>query len=313
MGIDVGSGYTKGVIIDKYDNIMSSYYTETFGDPVSASKKVILKMKEDIDLDKYKVVSVGVTGFAKKLVGVFLNSQIIRNEIMAVSTSVVKKYPSVGTIIDIGAEDSKIIIINNGNIFDSVINTSCNAGGGSFILKLSKKMNVKMDELSKINFKKVNHIDITSRCMIYAQSDLLSKISDGYNKNDILYAASLMVCKNYVNGVCKGKKIKEPIVLASGVSKNDMFVKCLERELGKKVIVNKNAHLFGCIGAAIMAKESRKEKEFDFNIENNSIKTKMTSCSNCDNDCKIVTVYKNDKLIDAWGNKCNKYIKVKNV
>lgn len=313
MGIDVGSNYTKGVIIDKYNNIMSSYCIETFSDPVKAVKKVICKMREDIDLDKYRVVSVGVCGFAKRLVGTFLNSQVIRNEITAVVTSVVRIYPDVGSIIDIGGEDSKLIIINNGNIVDTVINTACSAGCGNFISQISKKMNVSMDEFSHICFKKVHNINLTTRCMVYAESDLINKLKEGYSKNDILFAICKMVSKNYVNGVCKGKKIKEPIVFAGGVSKNTTIVKCIEKELDKKILVHKNSHLFGCIGVAILARESKIEKEFNFDIDSTFIKTEMINCNNCDNGCNVVTVYKNDNLIDTWGNKCSKFEKIKNM
>ena len=313
MGIDVGSSYTKGVIIDKYDNIMSSYYIETLGDPINASKKVILKMKEDIDLTKYKVISVGVCGFAKKLVGTFLNSQIVKNEVVAVSTSVLRMYPNVGSIIDIGSEDSKLICIHNGNIIDTVINTACSAGCGNFLLNLTKKMNISFSELSNICFKGVHNIDLTNRCMVYAMSDLINKLKEGYSKEDIMYATCKMVSKNYVNGVCKGKKIKEPIIFSGGVSKNMTIVKCLEKELDKKIIVNKNSHLFGCIGVAILARESKIEKEFDFNIELNTIKTEMTNCKKCDNECTIVTIYKNNNLIDTWGNKCNNFDAIKNM
>lgn len=313
MGIDVGSNYTKGVIIDKYDNIMSSYCVETFSDPIKAVKKVIFKMKNDINLDKYKVVSVGVCGFAKRLVGAFLNSQIVKNEITAVSASVVRMYPEVGSIIDIGGEDSKLIIINDNNILDVVINTACSAGCGNFILNISKKMNISMDEFSHVYLKQVHNIDLANRCMIYAESDLINKLNEGYSREDILFAICKMISKNYVNGVCKGKKIKEPIVFAGGLSKNMTLVKCIEKELDKKVLVNKNSYLFACIGIAILARESKIEKEFDFDIGSISIKTEMTNCRNCDRGCNIVTVYKNDNLIDIWGNKCNKFEKVKNM
>ena len=309
MGIDVGSGYTKGVIIDKYDNIMSSYCVETFGDPIEATRMVILKMKEDIDLNIYKIVSVGVTGFAKKLVGTFLDSQVVRNEVSAVSRAVYKMYPNAKTIFDIGSEDAKIISVDDGNILDYVINTSCNAGCGSFILNLSRKMDI--NNISKL--KKVNNIEVNNRCMIYAESELINKISVGYSKEDIWYTACKMVSQNYLSGVCRGKKIREPIVFVGGLSKNLVIVKCLEDELEKRIIVNKNGYLFASLGVAMLARGSNKTKEFNFDIVNNNITTKMTNCNNCENKCMLVTVYKNNKPACVWGNKCNNTLGVKNI
>lgn len=310
MGIDVGTSYTKGVIIDKYDNIMSSCCVETLGDPVNATKKIILKMKDDIDLYKYKVVSVGVTGFAKRLVGTFLDSQIIRNEIMAVSTSVLRIYPGVKSIIDIGGEDSKIILINNGRIVDVVMNTACSAGIGNFLFSVSKKMGIPLSNFSNLED---SNIHITSRCMIYAWSDLLNKLKMGYTREEIMAGVFKMISKNYVNGVCKGKNIKGPVIFVGGVSKNLNIVKYLEIELGKKIIVNKNSQLFGCIGIAVLARESKLEKEFNFDIKNGNIKTEMINCNNCNKECMVVNVYKNNDLIDTWGNKCDKFGEVKNV
>ena len=309
MGIDVGSGYTKGVIIDRYDNIMSSYCVETFGDPIEATRKVILKMKEDINLNIYKVVAVGVTGFAKKLVGTFLDSQIVRNEVSAVSKAVYKIYPTAKTIFDIGSEEAKMISVDNGNILDYVINTSCNAGCGSFILNLARKMDI--SNISQL--KKANDIDVNNRCMIYMESELISKIRDGYGREDILYTACKMVSQNFLNGVCRGKRIREPIVFVGGLSKNIVIVKCLEGELEKRIIVNRNGYLFASLGVAMLARDNNKTKEFNFDIVNNNITTKMKNCNNCENKCMLVTVYKNDELACVWGNKCNDIESVKNI
>ena len=310
MGIDVGTCYTKGVIIDKYNNIMSSCCVETLGEPIIAAKKIILKMKNDIDLYRYRVVSVGVTGFAKRLAGTFLDCQIIRNEIVAVSTAVLRIYPDAKSIIDIGGEDSKIILINNGRIVDVIMNTACSAGIGNFLFNASKKMGISLSNFSNLAD---SSIHITSRCMIYAWSDLLDKLKMGYGKDEVMAGVFKMVSKNYVNGVCKGKNVKGPIIFTGGVSKNPTIVKYLEMELGKRIIVNKNSQLFGCIGIAVLARESKLEKEFNFDIKNGNIKTEMINCNKCNKECMVVNVYKNNDLIDTWGNKCDKFGEVKNV
>ena len=81
MGIDIGSISTKGVIIDEYNNIITSSYLYTEGNPIKAVKKVIKNMREDIDLNNYQVVSVGTTGSARKLIGTMLGAKTIKNEI----------------------------------------------------------------------------------------------------------------------------------------------------------------------------------------------------------------------------------------
>ena len=102
MGIDIGSISTKGVIIDEYNNIITSSYLMTSGNPILAVKNVIKNMREDIDLNKYQVVSVGTTGSARKLIGTMLGAKTIKNEITAHAVGTVKLYPDVRTIFEIG-------------------------------------------------------------------------------------------------------------------------------------------------------------------------------------------------------------------
>ena len=98
MGIDAGTVFIKGIVIDEYDNIITSCCVKTFGNPLENVKKIILKMKEDINFSEYRVVSVGVTGSARKLIGLLLDAQVIKNEITTLSVGVIRMYPDVRTI-----------------------------------------------------------------------------------------------------------------------------------------------------------------------------------------------------------------------
>ena len=305
MGIDVGCIYVKGVVIDEYDNIISSCCVENLEDPVKSVKQAVLKMKEDIDLEKYKVVSVGVTGSARKLVGILLGGQVIKNEITALSVGVIRMYPNVKTIIDIGGEDAKIISVNNGVVTDYSFNSSCNTGYGSFIDSLAKKMRINIESISDMALKG-NSIDVTNNCVVFAESNLLHKMQEGYKKEDILAGACKAISQNYIHAIAKGKKIMPPIVFCGGVSKNLYVVKYLEKTFEEKIIVNKNSYLMCAIGIAIMARDSKLEHVFDFNIDNYNIETKLINCINCSNNCEIIHVYKNNNLVDMWGNKCDK-------
>ena len=80
--------------------------------------------------------------------------------------------------------------------------------------------------------------------------------------------------------------------------------------MNTNVIVDQNSHLMGAIGIAILSSKNKSDKEFDLNINNIKFETKGFECMGCTNNCEIVKIYKNDKLIDAFGNKCNKTIKL---
>ena len=313
MGIDIGSISTKGVIIDEYDNIIASSYLYTEGNPIMAVKKVIKNMRSFIDLNKYQVVSVGVTGSARKLIGTMLGASTIKNEITAHAIGTIRLYPDVRTIFEIGGQDSKITLIKDGVVYDYAMNTLCAAGTGAFISSLAKRLDIKIEDVAKVAFSSENRVNIAARCTVFAESDLIHKIQAGYRKEDIIAGVCRAVAINYINNVAKGKKISSPIVFNGGVSKNAAVVKAFEEITGEKIIVNKNSHLMGAFGIAVMSKNSKKETVFNFDIDNLEIKTKIVSCGRCSNNCEIVAVYKNNNLIDHYGNRCERGNLVKNV
>ena len=312
MGIDIGSISTKGVIIDEYDNILASSYLYTEGNPIKAVKDVVRNMRKNIDLDKYQVVSVGTTGSARKLIGTMLGAKTIKNEITAHAVGTIRLYPNVKTIFEIGGQDSKITMVNNGIVTDYAMNTLCAAGTGAFISSLAKRLNVRIEDVARVAFSSKNKINIAARCTVFAESDLIHKIQAGYKKEDIIAGVCRAIATNYINNVAKGKKIESPIVFNGGVSKNAAVIKAFEEITGEKIIVNKNSHLMGAFGIAVMARESKHEEVFNFDIDNYSLETRLYSCGRCANNCEIVTVYKNNNLIDFWGNRCERGSEVKN-
>lgn len=306
MGIDIGSISTKGVIIDEFDNILASSYLYTEGNPIMAVKNVIKEMKEEIDLNNYQVVSVGTTGSARRLIGTMLGASTIKNEITAHAVGTIKLYPNVRTIFEIGGQDSKITLVNNGVVTDYAMNTLCAAGTGAFITSLSKRLGVKIEDVSDVAFSSKNKINIAARCTVFAESDLIHKIQAGYKKEDIIAGVCRAVATNYINNVAKGKKIIGPIVFNGGVSKNAAVVEAFEEIVGSKVIVPKNSHLMGAFGIALMARDSKRENVFNFDVDNLSLDTKIATCGRCSNNCEIVAIYKNNSLIDHWGNRCDR-------
>ena len=313
MGIDIGSISTKGVLIDEYDNILASAYLYTEGNPIKAVKDVIGIMKRNIDLGKYQVVAVGTTGSARKLIGTMLGANMIKNEITAHAIGTIRLYPDVRTIFEIGGQDSKITLVDNGIVIDYAMNTLCAAGTGAFISSLAKRLNINIEDVANVAFSSKNKVNIAARCTVFAESDLIHKIQGGYKKEDIIAGVCRAIATNYINNVAKGKKIQSPIVFNGGVSKNAAVVRAFEELTGEEIIVNKNSHLMGAFGIAVMARESKKEAIFDFNIDSCKLETKLYNCGKCANNCEIVTVYKNNNLIDYWGNRCERGNGVRNV
>ena len=306
MGVDIGSISTKGVIIDSNNQILASAYLDTEGNPIQAVKKLISTLKKQMNLKKYQVVSIGTTGSARKLIGVMLGASIIKNEITAHAIGTTSIFPDVRTIFEIGGQDSKIILLKNGVVIDYAMNTLCAAGTGSFLSSQSRRLGVDVKDFGTIALSSKTPTMIAARCTVFAESDLVHKAQMGCKKEDLIAGLCKSVAMNYLNNVGKGKKIIGPIVFQGGVSKNIGVVKAFEELTDETILVDKNSHLMGALGVAILAKRTGKESKFDFNMEDISFETKGMNCQGCANHCEIICVSRDNKIIDSWGNRCEK-------
>ena len=305
LGIDIGSISTKGVIIDENNNIIRSLYMWTEGNPIKATEKLINGLKEGL-VDDYVIKGIGTTGSARKLIGLMLDANVVKNEITAHAVGTLSKYPDVRTILEIGGQDSKMIILNNGIITDYSMNTLCAAGTGSFLSSQAKRLGIDIKDFGKMALKSKNPVKIAARCTVFAESDLIHKAQVGYQKEDIIAGLCKSIVLNYLNNVGKGKKIYGPIVFQGGVSKNDGVKKYFEEVLKHEVIVDQDSHLMGALGIAILAKNNKINKKYDLNIKNVKFDTIGMECNKCSNNCEILKIYKDDKLIDAWGSRCGR-------
>lgn len=305
LGVDIGSISTKGVIINDSNKIIAENYIWTEGDPINAVKKVIHELKQQTEGKDIKVKAVGTTGSARKLIGTILNAQIIKNEITAHAIGTISVYPDVRTIFEIGGQDSKIILIEDGIVVDYAMNTLCAAGTGSFLSSQAKRLGLQVEQFGEFALESKNPTKIAARCTVFAESDLVHKAQIGHKKEDIIAGLCKAVVTNYLNNVGKGKRIKAPIVFQGGVSKNIGVIKAFEEETGEKIYVDQYAHLMGALGVAMLAKNSGREQDFNFDIAEMHFETRGVECEKCANNCEIICIYKNDQLIDAWGNKCD--------
>ena len=310
LGIDTGSISTKGVVIDEQRNIIARSYLWTEGNPTVAARKVADELHEQLQEGGYnvEVMAVGTTGSARRLVGAILGATVVKNEITAHAVGTTHLHPDVRTILEIGGQDSKIICIDGGIATDYAMNTLCAAGTGSFLSSQAHRLGVAVEEFGDIALTSQHPASIAARCTVFAESDLVHNIQVGYPREDIIAGLCKAVAVNYLNNVGKGKKITAPVVFQGGVSKNVGVVKAFEDALGMNVLVDPDGHLLGSYGAALLAADSPTSqwKPFDFNIDNIEFRTREVICQKCANHCEIVCVYRDDTLIDAWGNRCEK-------
>ena len=290
VGIDIGSISTKGVVIDSNNNIIASNYLWTEGNPIEAVKKLVETLKEQLPKD-YVIKGIGTTGSARNLIGLLLDANVVKNEITAHALGTLSIVPDVKTILEIGGQDSKIIIINDGIITDYAMNTLCAAGTGAFLSSQAKRLNIDINDFGRLAVASNNPVKIAARCTVFAESDLVHKAQVGYSRKDIVAGLCRSIVLNYLNNVGKGKKIEEPIVFQGGVSKNEGVLKYFKEVLKKDVVVLDNGHLMGALGIAILAKKNKTSKTYSLDINNFKFVSNYLE-NDCAVDCKYYILKK---------------------
>lgn len=309
IGIDVGSISTKGVVLDNNFNVITYEYLKTKGRPIEAILNLLKIFKERIG-NNIKVGGIGTTGSGRRLAGVMVGADIVKNEIIAHAIAASHFYSDCQTVIEIGGQDSKIIILRNGIPVDFAMNTVCAAGTGSFLDHQVQRLGIPIEEFGKLALKAKTKVNIAGRCTVFAESDMIHKAQLGFPLEDIIAGLCYAIVRNYLNVVAKGKEIKPLILFQGGVAANVGVREAFKKELKQKIIVPKHFLVMGAIGTALLAKEDtngRESRFYGFEISSCNFETKAEECNGCANRCEIIHTYRDNKLIDIYGDRCGKW------
>jgi predicted CoA-substrate-specific enzyme activase len=254
LGIDVGAVTTKFAVLNEADELLAHLYLPTQGKPVEMVRYGLGQIKQQLPED-IDIRGVATTGSARYLAGVIVGADLVKNEITSHAVGALHYFPQVQTVIEIGGQDSKLIIIREGMVSDFGMNTVCAAGTGSFLDHQARRLNMSIQELSQKSLQSKNPVPIAGRCTVFAESDMISKQQTGQRLEDILYGLCQALVRNYLHNVSPGKDIQAPIIFQGGVAFNRGIVKALQEELGTEVIVPPHHEVMGAIGAALLVHE----------------------------------------------------------
>jgi len=311
LGIDVGSVSTNLVVIDENDNVIFKLYLRTSGQPIKVLRNGMKIISEEFGNNPY-IKGVGTTGSGRQLASVIVGADIVKNEITAHAVAAQKAVPGVKTILEIGGQDSKIIILRNGVVSDFAMNTVCAAGTGSFLDRQAARLEIPIEEFGGYALRSKSPVRIAGRCAVFAESDMIHKQQTGHSTEDIINGLCEALVRNYLNNLAKGKDIEEPIVFQGGVAANVGIVAAFERALEKKVMIPKYHDVMGAFGAALIAKEKITGSNcltnfYGFEAANNYYTAKSIECNGCSNMCEVIEILANGDSIARWGDKCGKW------
>ena len=311
LGIDVGSVSTNLALLDPDLNVVYDLYLRTSGRPIDAVQRAVSAASAALPSNA-RVLAAAATGSARRLAGELIGADVVKNEITAHSVSAIHVRPDVQTLIEIGGQDSKIVIIRNQVAVDFAMNTICAAGTGSFLDQQANRLSVPIEEFGGLALKSTAPVRIAGRCTVFAESDMVHKQQVGHKVEDIVAGLCQALVRNYLGNVAKGKEILAPVVFQGGVAANAGIRKALADELRTEVVVPDRFGVMGAIGAALLAfewrEETRAESRFrGFEIGEVSYRTTSFECKECPNLCEVIEVLMNDAKIAGWGDRCGRY------
>jgi len=308
LGIDVGSITTKLVVLNDRDEIRAKVYIRNGGRPIEAIQQGMEKVVAQLG-GEVSIHGVATTGSARHLASYLVGADLIKNEITAHSVAVIDLFPEAKTIIEIGGQDSKVIVLRSGVVVDFAMNTVCAAGTGSFLDQQAVRLGISIEAFGNLALKADYPVRIAGRCTVYAETDMIHKQQMGHSVEDIIAGLCDSLVQNYLNNVCRGKEILSPIVFQGGVAANRGIQKGFERELDTSLIIPEHFDVMGAIGAAKLVKRVAPSKTVfkGFDLSRKSCSTRGFECGECGNQCEVIQLVVDQQVVACWGDLCERY------
>lgn len=309
IGVDVGSVSTNIVLLDNALKVIEKLYLRTKGKPIKAIQYGLEILSEKYD--NKQISAVGTTGSGRHMASFLIGADIVKNEITAHAVAALEIDKDVRTILEIGGQDSKIILLKNGIVTDFAMNTVCAAGTGSFLDRQAERLAIPIENFGEYALKSKAPVRIAGRCAVFAESDMIHKQQLGYNEEDIIGGLCEAMVRNYLSNVGKGKETRSKIFFQGGVAANIGIKAAFEKALGTEIHVPEYYDVMGSIGAAILAKEEftkKRQTNFKgFEVGFNDFVPRNIECNGCGNNCEVIAIKNGEKTVGCFGDRCGKW------
>src|SRR5579862_1215976 len=267
MGIDGGSTSTKAVLLDKDKRILVKCYQLSKGNPIEDTQDMFSNLREQVEEQgaTLKLLGIGTTGYAKDILRDVLNADAAIVETVAHTEAALHFYPDADVICDVGGQDIKLIILQNGRVKDFKLNTQCSAGNGYFLQSTCQGFGYEVTQFAELAFNAKAMPMFGYGCAVFMQSDIVDFQRQGWKPEEILAGLANVLPKNiwlYVSQIPNLASLGRTFVLQGGTQHNLAavkaqvdFIESRFRDKGVKpnVIVHEHCGESGAIGAAIEA------------------------------------------------------------
>jgi len=241
LGIDIGSVSVKLAVLDASGRVRLSRYRRHHGRPFRVLRELVFSIGG--------ADTVSVTGSVGKALGPVFGLEPV-NEMVAHATAVRRLYPAARSIIEMGGEDSKLIVLGEGRIDDFSMNGICAAGTGSFLDQQAERLRMSIEEFSEAALSSRTPPRIAGRCSVFAKSDMIHLQQIATPVEDIVAGLCFAVARNFRSVICKGRDLAPPVVFQGGVAANAGMQRAFREVFGLEDLIRPEHFAeMGAIGA----------------------------------------------------------------
>lgn len=264
LGIDIGSVSVKTV---RYENgvVVRKSYERFRGGPLETLQRILHKDNADL---LGRPLALGLTGIGGKTAQSILRGKFY-GEIASIAAGNFHVRPDIRTVIEMGGEDSKLLILDGRRrtVSDFAMNAQCAAGTGSFLDQQAGRLRISIeDEFGRLALKSKKPPRIAGRCSVFAKSDMIHLQQIATPDYDIVAGLCFAVARNFKSSIARGKRFDQPIAFEGGVAHNPGMIRAFTEILGLQpgeLIVPEHFEVIGALGAALLASEDA-EAECEF-------------------------------------------------
>lgn len=257
MGIDIGSSSCKAVILRDGAEVVAGTAVQS-GTGSSGQARVLEEIWTQSGLTLDDISFILATGYGRTSVA---EAGKQMSEITCHAKGVFFQHPAARTIIDIGGQDVKAIALDDrGAIRQFYMNDKCAAGTGRFLDVMARVLEVSLDEMADHHFRSESPARVSSTCTVFAESEVISLLSRGIPKEDIIAGVHVSVAAKACS-LAERVGVREDVILCGGVGRNRGVADAIQAQLGRSVTVAQHPQLTGALGAALLAYEEMRRKE----------------------------------------------------
>lgn len=251
-GIDVGSAFTKAVVLCN-ENICGQAVIPSGNNYRQAATNVLNKALEIAGLNEKTITCIVATGGGAQSVAI-ANKTI--SEITCQGRSIHYLFPDVRTVIDIGAQFSRVFHVDiNGRVTNFILSEKCAAGSGRLLQVMARVLQVELSDMGDLALKSTKKVDFTTSCAVFIESEIVSRIAEGYKKEDIIAGVQRSLTAK-VQVLAERVGLMADFALVGGTAFNKGLVKSLGDTFQAEIVVPPQPQIIAALGAALLAGET---------------------------------------------------------